>query len=204
MARQGDVIENPRRNERVRLVETAVETGGARLVLAVTAEPTEVGPPMHMHPGQTETFEIERGRLTYVLGGSKPKTAGAGEVVVVAASVSHTWWNSGPGTLEMVGRLEPAGRFQTFIETIYGLIRDGKVTSRGIPRPLQMAVIAHEFRNDVVFAAIPGPARRLLLPLLAAIGRMRGYRPWYPVYSDPEVATGAKLAPTDGTRSRRR
>lgn len=198
MARQGDAIENPRRNEKVRLVETAVETGGARLVLAVTAEPTEVGPPMHMHPRQTETFEIERGRLTYALGGSKPKTAGAGEMVVVVPGVPHTWWNSGPETLEMVGRLEPAGRFQTFMETIYGLIRDGKVTSRGIPRPLQMAVIAHEFRNDVVFTAIPKPARWLVLPLVAAIGRMRGYRPWYPVYSDPDLATSAPLAPDGG------
>jgi len=190
MPRQGDVIENPRRKERARLVETSLESGGARLVLAVTAKPTEVGPPMHMHPRQTETFSVERGRLTYVLGSSKPAVAGPGDVVVVAPGISHTWWNSGPETLEMVGRLEPAGRFQTFIETIYGLIRDGKVTSHGIPNTLQMAVIAREFREDVVFTTIPGAARMVVLPMLAAIGRIRGYQPWYPTYSDVAEKTG--------------
>jgi mannose-6-phosphate isomerase-like protein (cupin superfamily) len=187
MARQGDVIENPRRKERVRLVETAAENGGTRLVLAVTAETCVVSPPMHMHPRQTETFHIEAGRLTYVLGASDPRTAGPGEVVVVAPGQPHTWWNAGPETLEMLGILEPAGRFQAFMETMYGLIRDGKVSSRGIPNLLQMAVTAQEFRKDIAFTGIPRVARRLALPIAAAVGRLRGYRPWYPAYSDPEA-----------------
>jgi mannose-6-phosphate isomerase-like protein (cupin superfamily) len=204
MARQGDVIENPRRKERVRLLETTAENGGTRLVLAVSAETCEVSPPMHMHPRQTESFHIEAGRLTYVLGASEPRTAGPGDEVVVVPGQPHTWWNAGPETLEMVGRLEPAGRFQTFMETIYGLIRDGKVTSRGIPNPLQMAVIAHEFRNDVVFTGIPRLARRLALPIAASIGRLRGYRPSYSAYSDPEttpVVTAALLAGGEEGRS---
>jgi quercetin dioxygenase-like cupin family protein len=196
MARQGDVIENPRRKEQVRFVETAIETNGARMVAEVTAQPTEVGPPVHMHPAQTETFEVERGTLTYVLGRAQPRTAGPGEVVVVPPGVSHTWWNSGPSTLHMVGRLEPAGRFQTFIETIYGLIRDGKVNARGIPVPLQMAVIAWEFRKDVVFTAIPAPARLVVLPVVAAIGRLRGYRPWYPEYTDSEISAANAAGPS--------
>jgi len=200
MARQGDVIENPRRNEQVRLLETALETGGARIVMGVTAEPTEVGPPIHMHPAQTETFEIEGGRLTYVLGRSQPRTAGPGDLVVIPRGISHTWWNAGPDTLRMVGRLEPAGRWQTFMETVYGLIRDGKVNARGIPAPLQMAVLAWEFRNDVVFTAIPAPIRVLVLPVLAAIGRLRGYRAWYPEYTDPEADPARPLRPT-GSRS---
>jgi hypothetical protein len=95
----------------------------------------------------------------------------------------------------MVGRLEPAGRFQTFIETVYGLIRDGKVNARGIPVPLQMAVIAWEFRKDVVFTAIPAPARLVVLPVAAAIGRLRGYRPWYPEYTDAEMSPAHAAGP---------
>jgi quercetin dioxygenase-like cupin family protein len=187
MARQGDVIANPRRHETVRLVETGVETGGARLVMAVVAEPSEVAPPRHMHPHQTETFSVERGALTYVLGGEQPKVARAGDVVTVRPGVSHTWWNAGPERVEMTGRLEPAGRFQAFIETIYGLIRDGRVGRNGIPNPLQMAVIAREYRADVVFTAIPAPVRLLGLPVLALIGRALGYRPWYPAYTQVET-----------------
>lgn len=188
MARQGDVIANPRRRESVRLLETAAETGGARLVMAAIAEPCEVSPPKHMHPHQTETFSVTRGELWYVLGDSNPRVARAGEVVTVQPGVAHTWWNAGSETLEVVGRLEPAGRFQVFLETVYGLIRDGKVTSNGIPHPLQMAVIAHEFRDDIVFTAVPAPIRAVAIPIAAFVGRRLGYRAWYPAYSEPESA----------------
>jgi quercetin dioxygenase-like cupin family protein len=186
VAKQGDVIENPRRRERVLLLETAAETGGRRLVMRVTAEPSEVGPPVHYHPKQKESFAVTRGTLTYVIGTSEPRSAAVGETVVVEPGVRHTWWNAGPETVQFDGMLEPAGRFQLFIETVYGLIRDGKVTARGVPNMLQMAVIAREFRSDIVFTAIPRPARVLALPLLAAVGRSLGYRPWYPRYSQPE------------------
>jgi quercetin dioxygenase-like cupin family protein len=191
VAKQGDVIENPRRRERVLLLETAAETGGKRLVMRVTAEPSEVGPPMHYHPKQKESFAVTSGTLTYVTGTSGPRSATAGETVVIEAGVRHTWWNAGPERLQLDGMLEPAGRFQLFIETVYGLIRDGKVTARGVPNLLQMAVIAREFRNDIVFTATPRPARVLALPLLAAVGRLLGYRPWYPRYSGPEPTSEA-------------
>ena len=187
MARQGDVLANPRRRETVRLVETAAETGGARLVMEAVAAPSEVRPPRHMHPLQKETMSVTRGELCYVLGNSEPRIARAGEVVTVRPGVSHTWWNAGPETLEMVGVLEPAGRFQVFIETVYGLIRDGKVGRNGIPKPLQMAVIAREFRDDWVLTEIPRPIAAVAIPVLAVIGRALGYRPWYPAYSEQEV-----------------
>lgn len=182
MARQGQVIENPRRRERILLVETGDENQGRRLVLRVWAEPCDVAPPMHFHPHQRETFKIVRGALTYVTGSAIPRRATAGETVSIEPGVSHTWWNADPETLEVEGILEPAGRFQLFIETVYGLIRDGRVTRRGIPHPLQMAVIAHEFRRDMVFTAIPRLARPLLRPA-AFLGRLLGYQAWYPAYS---------------------
>ena len=194
MARQGDVLANPRRRETVRLVETAAETAGARLVMEAVDEPSEVRPPRHMHPLQTETMSVTRGELSYVLGNSEPRIARAGDVVTVRPGVSHTWWNAGPESLEMVGVLEPAGRFQVFIETVYGLIRDGKVGRNGIPNPLQMAVIAHEFRDDWVLTEIPRPLAAVAIPVLALIGRAVGYRPWYPTYSEQEAfAAGAPV-----------
>src|SRR5690242_2441039 len=109
MARQGQVIENPRRRERVLLVETADENQGARLVLRAWAEPCDVAPPMHLHPHQRETFTVVRGGLTYVAGSAGPRRAPAGETVTIEAGVGHTWWNAEPETLEVEGVLEPAG-----------------------------------------------------------------------------------------------
>jgi quercetin dioxygenase-like cupin family protein len=184
MAKQGDVLENPRRLEQVLLVETGSETDGRRLVMRVTAGANGVATPIHFHPHQTETFHVKRGTLSYRKGSSERLTANAGETVVIEPGVTHSWWNDGPAALELEGSIERAGRFQHFLETVYGLIRDGKLAQHGVADLLQMAVIAHEFREDIVLLELPRPARALL-PLLSRLGRLRGYRAWYPRYSDP-------------------
>ena len=183
MGRKGDVLYNPRRRERVVLLETAEETNGERLTMLATQEPTLARMPAHFHPHQRETFTIKSGALTYVLGDAGPRLAKAGDTLIVEPGVRHNWWNEGPETLEIVGVLEPAGRWLEFMETIYGLTNDGKVSSRGIPNPLQMAVVAWEFRTEWVPAALPAPARVTVLPILAAIGRAVGFRPTYPQYA---------------------
>jgi quercetin dioxygenase-like cupin family protein len=184
MAGQGDVLENPRRLEQVLLIETGRENGGRRLVLGVTAGANGVATPVHFHPHASETFHVTRGTLSYRKGSSEHLTANAGETVVIEPGVVHSWWNDGPSTLELEGTIERAGRFQSFLETVYGLIRDGRVAERGVSNLLQMAVIAHEFREDIVLAELPRAAR-VLLPLLSRFGRLRGYRASYPRYSDP-------------------
>lgn len=184
MGRKGDVLYNPRRRERVVVQETGAETSGARLAMHVTQEPTTARMPTHFHPYQRETFTVEAGALTYRLNGSSPRIAGAGETVTVEPGVRHEWWNDGPETVEMLGVIEPAGRWLDFMETIYGLTNEGKVNAKGIPNLLQVAVIAWDFRREWVPTALPAPLRITLLPALAWIGRLLGYRPTYPRYSE--------------------
>lgn len=154
------------------------------LRMRIEQDPTTVTPPLHVHPSNTERLAVETGTLTYRLGRDAPRTAGAGEDVVVQPGVAHTWWNEGPDTLVMSVELDPAGRFETFLETIYGLIRDSKIGANGRPPLLQAAVIFREFRADWRLAKIPGPIQALLFPPLASIGRARGLRAAYPEYSD--------------------
>lgn len=182
MARAGAVVENPRRKESVRFTATAAGTAGARLEMYVEAEPGGPPPPLHSHPRQEERFEVVAGALAYRIG-DQEGTARAGDQATVPAGVPHTWWNAGSDTLTMRGELIPALRFETFLETIYGLQRSGRVNGDGIPNPLQAAVIFREFRREWVPEFMPWPVRALVLPLLAVIGRLRGFRPWYPEFS---------------------
>ena len=191
MGRKGDVVYNPQRRERVLVVETGAENGGQRMAMLVTQEPTEARMPEHMHPKQRELFTIKAGALTYVLGGRAPQVARAGETVTVEPGVPHNWWNGGPDTLEMLGVIEPAGRWLEFMETIYGLINEGKIRPGGVANPLQMAVIAWEFRADWVPTAVPKAVRVLVLPVAAAIGRMFGYRPTYPRFAVHDSAVAS-------------
>lgn len=176
------MVENPRRKERVRFLQVAGDTGGGMLEMWVEAEPGDARPPLHSHPRQEERFEVLSGRLAYRIG-KVEGIALAGHWAVVPAGVAHTWWNDGEETLTMRGELVPALRFETFIETIYGLQRSGRVNARGVPRPLQAAVIFREFAGEWVPLFLPAPVRKLVIPVLAAIGRAAGYRYWYPEFS---------------------
>jgi len=182
MATAGSVVENPRRLERVTFLTTAAESDGKVLELRAEARPTPNRPPMHVHARQQETFVVESGRLSYSID-AREGTAEAGDTLVVPAGAPHTWWNDGPGVVVVRGRLEPAGRFETFVETIYGLTASGRVNSKGIPNPLQAAVVFQEFRDDWVPVFLPWPVRKVVFPVLALIGRLAGYRPWYPEFS---------------------
>lgn len=191
MGRKGDVLYNPQRRESVLLVETGAENGGRRLAMLVTQEPTEARMPEHLHPKQREVFNIKEGALTYVLGDRAPQVARAGETVIVEPGVPHQWWNGGAETLEMLGVIEPAGRWLEFMETIYGLVNEGKIKPGGVANPLQLAVIVREFRDDWVPTAIPKAARVLVLPVLAVIGRVLGCRPTYPRFAEHESAVAS-------------
>ena len=188
MASSGQVIENPRRKARMTFLRTAEDTGGELLEMLVEEEPTLARPPLHSHPHQEERFEVRSGTLDYQLG-EQVYTAGPGEEPVVPPGVPHTWWNSGSEKLVARIELRPALRFETCLETIYGLARAGKVSPTGAPNRLQAAVLLHEFRREYVpvFLPVPTflprPVRSLLILVMAALGRSLGYRPWYPEFS---------------------
>ncbi|MHB8508454.1 MAG: cupin domain-containing protein [Candidatus Dormibacteria bacterium] len=182
MATAGSVIENPRRLERVTFLKTASESAGEVLEIRAEAGATPNRPPMHVHSRQTETFVVEAGRMSFSID-AREGTAGEGETIVAPAGAAHTWWNEGPDELVVRATLEPAARFETFLETIYGLTSGGRVSSNGVPNPLQAAVIFHEFRDEWVPVFLPWPVRKLVFPVLAFIGRLCGYHPWYPEFS---------------------
>lgn len=166
----------------MRFVKVAGDTGGDLLEMWVEAEPGGRPPPLHSHPRQEERFEVLSGSLAYRIGDVEG-VASAGERAVVPAGVPHTWWNRGSETLTMRGELVPALRFETFLETIYGLQRSGRVNNRGVPSPLQAAVIFREFSREWVPNFLPAPVRLVVMPVLAVIGRAIGLRYWYPEFS---------------------
>lgn len=188
MASSGQVIENPRRKARMAFVQTAQDTNGELLQMVVEEEPTLARPPLHSHPYQEERFEVSSGTLDYQIG-EQLYEAGPGEVAVVPPGVAHTWWNSGSEKLVARIELRPALRFETCLETIYGLARAGKVSPTGAPNRLQAAVLLHEFRREYVPVISPVPmflprrVRSFLLLILAILGRSVGYRAWYPEFS---------------------
>ena len=90
----GDVLHNPVTGERLRFVKTSRDTGGESIELEVTVEPHGAVAAAHLHPSQTERFEIVSGTVGFRVAG-KTIEAQAGDVVLVEPGTAHKFWNAG-------------------------------------------------------------------------------------------------------------
>lgn len=91
--------------------------------------------------------------------------------------------------------ISPGERFEKMAVNLFGLARDGKTNSKGIPNLLQAAIFAREFSDVLYFTKPPLWVQRLLFGALAAIARALGYRGSYPKYSGPDLQSGNRAGP---------
>ena len=185
MIRTGQTIENPVTGERLRFLKTSRDTGGESVVVEVTVQPDGFVAAAHVHPFQTEHFEILEGTVGFKLGREKVEL-GSGESVVVEPGTPHKFWNAGSTPARFVTTVRPALQFERLIETMFSLAADGKTNKKGMPNPLRLAVIANEHFDDVRLPFPPAFLQRMALALGAPVGRLAGYTPSY----DPAPALG--------------
>jgi quercetin dioxygenase-like cupin family protein len=178
-----DVIDNPVTGESVIFSKRAQDTGGDLLSFELVVAAGGVRMVEHVHLRQEERIEVVTGTMRYRLGGKEHGLA-AGETVVLPPGVAHTLWNDGTEEARMLLEVRPALKAKAAFETLFGLARDGKTNKQGMPNPLQGALLALEY--ETFLARPPIPLQRAVLPVLAPIARLLGYRPRYPEYSGPE------------------
>jgi mannose-6-phosphate isomerase-like protein (cupin superfamily) len=178
MIRKGDTIQNPVTGERVTFLETAAETRGEAVVIDTSVAPGGFVAATHVHPLQSERFEIVAGRAEFRVGEER-LTAEPGHVVLVEPGTPHRFRNAGREELRFVTEIRPALGFETFLETMYGLAADGKTNRKGLPNPLRLAVIMREHFDLVRLPFPPAFLQKAGLVLGAPLGRFLGYRPTY-------------------------
>jgi quercetin dioxygenase-like cupin family protein len=190
MARSGDVVENPVTRERIIWRKVARDTGGELLQADLTVGAGGFAAAEHVHPKQEERFEVLEGTLQLRLNGNE-KTMRAGEVAVVPAGRPHVWWNGGDDELHALFELRPALRTEIFFETFFGLAKDGKTNKKGLPNLLRIAVAMREYEDELHLARPPLIVQKALFWPLAMLGRLLGYRGWYPQYSAEPLTKGS-------------
>lgn len=184
MAKRGTTISNPTTGERIEFRRTARDTHGAALEYDYYLAPGgfAAGKFDHVHPRQEERFSVKKGSLGVRINGDE-WTATSGTRFAVLPKTSHTIWNAGDTEMHARVQIRPALEMEAFFETMYGLAREGKTDSRGLPGPLQLAVIADEFREELRIPGVPGPVQTALISALGSVGRAAGYRAWHPRYA---------------------
>lgn len=170
MAKAGEVLEIPMAG-RIVFRQTGQETNGELLEFDFYLPVGQESAQAHIHPRQDERFEVVTGKVRGEVDGSE-RTAGPGESAEMAAGTPHFWWNDGDEEAHLVVQVRPALRTAEFYETMERLA----VGEKGIPSKFQAAVVMREFKDEFRIAMFSGPVKGALIVLMAAIGRMRGYK----------------------------
>jgi quercetin dioxygenase-like cupin family protein len=176
MIRKGDRLENPITGEVLIFHRTSRETGGEAVLVETIVRPDGFVAAAHVHPHQSERFEVLEGRLG-LRAGEKELLAGPGTVATVEPGTPHRFWNAGEGQARFLCEVRPALEFETLIETMFTLAAEGKTNRKGMPNPLRLAVIAKAHFDTVRLPFPPASLQRAALAVGASLGRLLGYRP---------------------------
>jgi mannose-6-phosphate isomerase-like protein (cupin superfamily) len=182
-----DSVVNPVTGERLTFLKTSRQTDGEYCLIEATVRPNGFVAAKHIHPYQSERFEVVSGTLTMTVGRKKVEL-GPGESYTVEPGKAHKFENKGDAEVRFTCEVRPALSFEELIETMYGLAADGKTNKKGMPNPLRLAVIARHHFDHVRLPVVPQALQKLALSMGAPLGRLVGYDAVY-------VPAGGETAP---------
>jgi quercetin dioxygenase-like cupin family protein len=174
MIQSGDVLENPVTGEVLIFHRTSAASGGDAVLVETIVQPDGFVAVAHVHPHQTERFEVTAGLLGLRVGDDEI-LAEPGDVAVVPPGTPHRFWNAADEETRFLCEVRPALRFESLIETMFTLAAEGKTSRRGLPNPLRLAVIANAHFDTVRLPFPPVAVQRAALAMGAPLGRMLGY-----------------------------
>jgi quercetin dioxygenase-like cupin family protein len=151
------------------VTSAAADSDGAAVGMNFILPPRAFAPPPHLHPTQTEEFEVLDGTFELMVAG-RWRTLETGERASVPPGVVHTFKNKTDRTLVVHSTHRPPGRFEQFVEQMHELLRARGIESGRDPRvPVYISMVMLEYADTLR----PGRDReRLAINLLARLGRL--------------------------------
>jgi quercetin dioxygenase-like cupin family protein len=167
MITAGQTLENPVTGERFTFTHTAATTNGELLAFDFALRPGGAVPIPHVHPIQTERFEVLEGQMRFRVG-LRTVTAGPGDVIEVAPGVAHSFANAGEQEARLRVEVRPALQMEEMFAEVVAMAKAGRMTRRGLPRnPLELAVLARKYDQEARAPLMSvGVQRMLLAPLV--------------------------------------
>jgi nucleoside-diphosphate-sugar epimerase/quercetin dioxygenase-like cupin family protein len=163
------VFEGP--STKIRILETAAETKGARLRFEQTVAKGVGRAPRHVHRKQSESFLVVSGRLGIEANGVLHEI-GAGESRSMLPGVAHTFWNAGDEPCVHEVTLEPALDMEHFFEGVVTLEAQHRLPPHGRPDLLRIALLFG--KHDNLIAGIPRVVQRAVYTVAKAVAWATG------------------------------
>lgn len=174
MIQPGQTLENPVSGERFTFRETAASSDGELLAFELGLRPGGAVPIPHVHPVQTERFEVVSGLMRFRVG-FRHLLAEPGDVVEVAPGVLHGFANAGEGEATVAVEVRPALAMEEMLAEVVAMAEAGRMGKRGMPRNLlDLASLARRYDQEAHAPFLGVAAQRLLLaPLVFAANHLR-------------------------------
>ena len=172
----GSSYENPRNGARLEVLEMTPE----KLRFERLYKPRTGLADPHLHLDFAHSWEVLDGRCRYQLGRTE-HDLGPGQSAAIQTGTPHRdLYNPFDQEARARFHITPCNAFvENFFETLVWLFEHGKLDEQERFSQLQLFVILHETDAQSYAAGPPIWLQKAALPLLAAIGRRRGYKARY-------------------------
>jgi Cupin domain len=167
-----------RAGSRLTILEGPADNQGARIVFERVMPPGTGKADPHVHLDCDQRYEIEAGSATMELLGA-PRTLGPGDKIVVPRRTPHRDpYNDSGAELRFRVEIEPCPPFiDAFGRALAEGYQNDQLTDQDELPILKILVLTKAYDGQSFRAGIPIGVQQAMLPLAAAIGRLRGYRP---------------------------
>jgi quercetin dioxygenase-like cupin family protein len=171
MITPGQTLENPVTGERFTFTHTAATTNGELLAFDFALRPGGAVPIPHVHPIQTERFEVVSGTMRFRVGW-RTRIVGPGEVVEVEPGVMHSFANAGDDEARLRVEVRPALAMEDMFAEVIAMAEAGRMTRRGMPRNVfELATLARKYDQEAHAPLMNVAVQRLLLAPLVLSAR---------------------------------
>ena len=173
MLKPGDVLYLGIPGQKFIIKKTAIESSGQSLEMEWELEPQTGGPPIHIHPHATESYEVLQGKFDAYVNGVW-KTLSVGEKVAVEKGVPHTYRNASHETTRVYNTHQPAMKFGEYFEGLHTLatsdvFKSNQMTLKAI---LYLSVLTTKHKDETRLVSPP----YVITQAFGFIGRVLGYK----------------------------
>ncbi len=175
-----EILKLNKNGETLIITKSSSETNGTITEFEGIEEPG-IGPPMHVHFKQEELVRVTKGKMR-VKTLTKEFSLSEGQEYIFAPGEAHQFWNEGDQTLHYAGHVKPSNNYEYFIKQVYQSANDAKDDK---PGPFDAAFLLTKYKSEMDMLVIPKPVKKIVFPILLAIGKMAGK---FKKYSDAPPA----------------
>jgi mannose-6-phosphate isomerase-like protein (cupin superfamily) len=173
----GDTFESPRSGGTITVLESWRDNDGARVAIERVMPPNTGKAAAHYHLDFAQKFDVVSGDASVEVEKEELNLV-EGESVEIPIGKGHRdMWNEGPDEATIRLTIEPVPRFvEMYATTWLDSYAKGKTNDQDEMTLLQILVIARASDGKSYADRPPRRFQDLTLPLIAAIGRLRGYK----------------------------